>query len=257
MNSTLKIQLGNGEAALGTWVTLGDPAVSEIFCMSGFDFIVIDLEHSSLSIADASRHLAIANLAMVPALVRLTSNDPNQIKRVMDAGASGIIVPMINCMEEAVSAVQATRYYPNGVRGVGLSRAQGFGENFSEYLQWQKTDPVVIVQIEHVDALANLSEIFSAPGIDGYFVGPYDLSNSLGVPGDLSSSIYIEAMDEIWNAGVNADLPAGIHVVEPDPEQVWDHIKRGYKLIAYSVDFRMLSVSSRNFLKKANARSSR
>ncbi len=128
---------------------------------------MVDLEHSAIGIDTAGDLIRTIDLCGVSPLVRLTSNDPDQIKRVMDAGAHGIVVPMVNTSAEAARAVAATRYAPAGFRGVGLARAQGYGVNFQDYLKWQSDGPVVIVQIEHKDAIDHLDEILTAPGVDG------------------------------------------------------------------------------------------
>ena len=145
----LKHKLQSNHLTIGSWITLGHTAIAEIFAKAGYDWLVVDLEHSTISIEQAGELIRVIDLSGVAPLVRLTSNEPNQIKRVMDAGAHGIVVPMVNSPDDAVRAVEATRYAPKGVRGVGLARAQKYGAAFQEYLGWQKDGPVVIVQIEH------------------------------------------------------------------------------------------------------------
>ena len=165
----LKEKIRNGELTVGSWITLGNTAIAEILANAGYDWLVVDLEHTTISIEQAGELIRIINLAGVTPLVRLTSNDENQIKRVMDAGAHGIIVPMVNNAEDAINAVAATRYPPAGTRGVGLSRAQGYGASFQNYLLWQSdmnSGPIVVVQIEHINAVSNLKEILSVLGIN-------------------------------------------------------------------------------------------
>ena len=129
----LKVKLRSKEVTLGSWITIGNTAIAEIMAKADFDWLVVDLEHSVISIDVAGELIRTIDLCGVAPLVRLTSNDPNQIKRVMDAGAHGIVVPMVNTPEEAALAVSATRYAPTGSRGVGLARAQGYGVNFNDY----------------------------------------------------------------------------------------------------------------------------
>lgn len=152
---TLKNRLSNNEVTLGSWISLGHVSIAEILAKCGLDWIVIDLEHSVITISEAADLIRVIDLCGVAPLVRLTSNNPDQIKRVMDAGAHGILVPMVKSVKEAETAVAATRYEPLGVRGVGLARAQGYGPGFQDYFEWQKTSPIVIVQIEHKDAIDN------------------------------------------------------------------------------------------------------
>ena len=164
---------------IGSWITIGHPAVAEIMANAGFDWLVIDLEHSVIGIEKAGELIRVIDLCGISPLVRVTSNNPDQIKRLMDSGAHGIIVPMVNSYEDAVKAVSATRYQPKGTRGVGLGRAQGYGTKFGEYFEWQKNGPIVIVQIEHIDAIKQIDKILTVPGVDGFLIGPYDISCSI------------------------------------------------------------------------------
>lgn len=250
-DNSLRNKLRNGDICLGSWITLGAPAVAEILALSGYEWLVIDLEHSSLSLTQAEDLIRIIDILNVSPLVRLTSNDPNQIKRVMDAGAHGIVVPNVKTLEDAQKAVSSTRYAPQGSRGVGLARAQKYGPGFDDYLNWQKDGPLVIVQIEDQSALPNLCNIFGASGVDGFIIGPYDLSCSMGIPGQFDHQDFINTKKKILNAGIEAGCPAGLHIVEPDTESLLRCIDEGYKLIAYSVDIRMIDVSARAAIKIA------
>ncbi|MBT5400493.1 2,4-dihydroxyhept-2-ene-1,7-dioic acid aldolase [bacterium] len=244
--NTLKKKLYNNKISLGSWITIGSTVVAEIFAKAGFDWLVIDLEHTTIDINTAGELIRVIDLCGVTPLVRLTSNKNDQIKRVMDAGAHGVVVPMVNSAGEAKQAVNATRYAPEGVRGVGLARAQGYGATFNEYLRWQKDNPIVIVQIEHKDAIVNIDEILSVPGIDGLIIGPYDLSCSLGIPGQFDNSEFVDIMASIRDSGLRHNCPVGLHIVEPDLDKMNDIITQGYTFIAYSVDIRMLDLSARN-----------
>lgn len=246
----LKEKLRKKDIALGSWITLGHVAIAEIMAKAGFDWLVVDLEHSTIGIDAAGDLIRTIDLCGVSPLVRLTSNDPNQIKRVMDAGAHGIVVPMVNTRAEAERAVAATRYAPQGSRGVGLARAQGYGFDFKRYLKWQSDGPVVIVQVEHKDAVDRLEEILTVPGVDGFIIGPYDLSCSMGIPGQFENTKFIEAMTYIRETGQRLGCPAGLHIVEPDPQRLEQTIREGYTFIAYSVDIRMLDVSAREGMAK-------
>jgi len=182
-------------------------------------------------------------------LVRLTSNDENQIKRVMDAGAQGIVVPMVKNATDARRAVTATRYPPLGNRGVGLARAQEYGAKFEEYLAWQSDinfGPVVVVQIEHIDAVPNLKEILNVDGVDAFIIGPYDLSCSMGIPGEFDNPEFMQTINKIIQIGSELDAVSGLHIVEPDIKKLNDAIVVGHKFIAYSVDIRMLDVTARD-----------
>ena len=246
----LRDKISSRTLTLGSWITLGHPAIAEIKAKAGFDWLVVDLEHSVISIDVAGELIRTIDLCGAAPLVRLTSNDPDQIKRVMDAGAHGIVVPMVNTPAEAARAVAATRYAPAGSRGVGLARAQGYGAAFPEYLKWQSHGPVVIVQIEHKDAIDQLEKILAVPGVDGFIIGPYDLSCSMGIPGQFEQPDFINAMKRIRETGQRLGCLAGLHIVEPDPERLAQAVREGYNFIAYSVDIRMLDVSARRGIAK-------
>lgn len=250
-STVLREKLTSRQLTLGSWITLGHPAIAEIMAKAGFDWVVIDLEHSVMDISLTGDLIRVIDLCGAAPLVRLTSNDPNQIKRVMDAGAHGIVVPMVNSAADAAKAVAATRYPPRGTRGVGLGRAHGYGVSFQDYLAWQHEGPVVIAQIEHKDAIEQLDAILTVPGIDGFIVGPYDLSCSMGIPGQFEDEAFVRSMTRIREAGKRIGCPAGLHIVEPDLVRLESCIREGYTFIAYSVDMRMLDVSVRAGLTRA------
>ena len=187
--------------SIGSWLSSDSLDITEIMANAGFEWLVVDLEHSSTSINKAAQMIRIIDLSGKIPLVRLTSNCPDQIKRVMDSGANGIIVPNVVTHEQAISAVKSTRYAPFGNRGVGLARAQSYGTKFKEYLRWQKKSPIVIVQIEDIKALPNLDKIFSIEQIDGFIIGPYDLSCSMGIPGEFNNLKFKKVLKEILAAG--------------------------------------------------------
>jgi len=233
------------QLALGSWITLAHPAVAEIMANAGFDWLAVDLEHSVITIREAEELIRIIDLCGVIPLVRLTSNNPDLIKRVMDAGSHGVIVPMINSAEDAMKAVESVKYPPLGKRGVGLARAQKYGADFDSYKEWQKDSPVIIAQIEHIDAVENFRSIISVDGIDGFIIGPYDLSSSMGIPGEFDHPYFKAAMSKILEASARTGCPPGLHSVEPDVSSLQKAIDDGFKIIAYSVDIRILDVGAR------------
>ena len=244
----LKQRLQNKELTIGSWITIGNSTIAEILANAEYDWLVVDLEHTTISLEQAGELIRTIELSGVSSLVRPTSNNEDQIKRVMDAGAQGIVVPMVKSVEDARLAVAATRYPPLGIRGVGLARAQGYGSFFQKYLSWQSdidSGPVVIVQIEHVDAVANLEKILNVEGVDAFIIGPYDLSCSMGIPGEFDHPKFKQIIENIIEIGRKTSAVSGIHIVEPDIKKLSEAIKAGHKFIAYSVDIRMLDVASR------------
>jgi len=242
---SLKKRINEGEAVIGSWITLAHPSIAEIMARSGFDWLVVDLEHSVITIREAEELIRVIDLCGVSPLVRLTSNNPDQIKRVMDAGAHGVVVPMVMSAKDAELAVASVKYPMKGNRGIGLARAQGYGATFDEYFEWQQKNTLVIVQIEHINAVDNIDAIFSVDGVDGFFIGPNDLSGSMGIPRQFERKEYKDAVNKIKRAGQVHGIISGIHVVEPDIEEFDMVIKDGFKFVAYSLDTRVLDVGFR------------
>ena len=245
----LKTKLASKEVSCGSWITLANPGIAEIMARAGFDWLVVDLEHSVITIREAEELIRVIELNGVCPLVRLSSNNEVQIKRVMDAGARGVVVPMVNSRKEAENAVASVYYPPLGRRGVGLARAQGYGTDFEEYKTWLEKEAVLIVQVEHIQAVENLESILSVDQVDGFMVGPYDLSASLGIPGQFENPLFLNAMEKIKEIGIHSAKSPGIHVVEPDINAFQEKIDQGYRFMAYSLDIRMLDTSCRKALK--------
>lgn len=192
-------KMRGGKVALGCCVTLADPAVSEIACAAGFDFTWIDGEHGQLDRNMAMLHLMAVKGTGVAPLYRVPCCDHTEIKRVIDFAPAGIIVPMVMNAADAARVVAACRYpCHGGTRGCGYRRGLDYGAaDVSEYLEASRHDPLVIVQIEHIDAVRDLDAILSVPGIDSILVGPYDLSMSMGRPGCFDDLSVRAAIDEV------------------------------------------------------------
>jgi 2-dehydro-3-deoxyglucarate aldolase len=230
------------DITIGSWLSLGSPFVTEIMLKAGFDWLVIDMEHSAAnSLSQVQQLIQIIDLGGCIPLVRIPINDSTIIKQVMDAGAQGVVVPMVNTRNDAEEAVAAVRYPPRGKRGVGLWRAQGYGRTFDEYRAWLEKNCTVIVQIEHIHGVRNLEDILSVEGIDGFIIGPYDLSASLGVPGDFQKPVVADALREVEAFAATFEKWAGFHIVHPNLDQLQTTIDRGYDFIAYGVDFTFLT----------------
>jgi 2-dehydro-3-deoxyglucarate aldolase len=164
----------------------------------------------------------------------------------LDAGADGIIVPMICSAVEAIQAVQYAKYPPDGKRGVGLARAQQYGTAFEIYKEWAKENLVVIAQIEHIDGINDLENITAVEGIDGVFIGPYDLSGSLGIPGKFEEPIVIEALDRFKKICIETNTSMGFHVIDPLYQKLQEKIDEGYTFLAFSTDFLFMGANARN-----------
>lgn len=243
--STLKQKLKSNELSIGSWLTIPHQAIIEILGSTGFEWLTIDMEHSPISIETAVNLIGHIQGNGMQALVRVSKNEEVIIKQVLDAGADGVIVPMIKNKEEAVQAVNFVKYPPTGKRGVGLNRAQKYGTAFDSYQTWVKDELVVIAQIEHIDAVNNLEEIFSVEGIDGIIVGPYDLSASMGYPGEYDREEVKEALNKVDAITKRLNKPLGFHVIDSNHRKTLEKINKGYSFLAFSIDFFFLGDKAR------------
>ena len=232
--------------SIGSWITLNHFSIVEIMADAGFDWLCVDMEHSVIDYFEAQQLIATIQSKGIKAYVRVGENNTRIIKRVLDAGADGIIVPMVNTKEEAVKAINAVKYPPIGNRGVGLARAQKYGFGFEEYKDNEADDIKLIVQIEHVDAVNNLEEILSLDAIDGTFIGPYDLSGSMGKPGKYDDDDVKEVLQRYEDIVKKHNKLVGFHVIQPECKLVLDKIEKGYNFIAFSLDTLFLGSIVRN-----------
>jgi 2-dehydro-3-deoxyglucarate aldolase len=231
-----KQRLRNGEVTLGGWLMIGHPSVVELMASEGFDWIGVDMEHTSIDVR-AFHELALAAKATgCDLLARLPSCDADLAKRVLDVGAAGIIVPSVNTPEVACRTVGMAKFPPDGFRGVSFSRAADFGRRFQENFQRHNEEVVVVVMLEHVDAVRNADAILATPGIDAALIGPYDLSASMGLAGQMRHPDVLAAQQTILNACRKARVPAGIHVVAVDSAAVRERIDQGFQFVACGID---------------------
>ncbi len=247
---TLRERVNNGDAVIGSWINTASPIVAEIMAAAGFDFLAVDAEHASVDVAAAQaifQAIAAANLDCAP-MVRLPGNDYAVTKRYLDAGAAGIIVPFVNSADDAREAVRAAKYPPIGDRGLGFGRAQAYGFDVDAYLARANEETLVCVQIEHIDAVRNIDDILSVPNIDAAFIGPYDLTASMGIAAQFDHPDYAKARAEVMAACARHGVAPGIHVVPPSPDDVARRLDDGFRFIAYSLDITMLGTVCRDGL---------
>ena len=236
MNHGFSDRLRQRELLIGTIVSIDSIAVMEIATSCLLDWIFIEAEHAPIDGAALERLLVAAR--NTPCLVRLPNHEPTWIKRALDLGAAGIIVPQVNTVDEAVAIAQAARFTPEGIRGVGVSRANDYSYALSDYLRGANTGTAVMVQAEHVDAIANANEIAAVDGIDGVFVGPYDLSASMNLPGQLDHVDVNAAIVHVCTAFADRNKPAGVFSVDVDDAK--SRIAQGFSLIACGIDVVLL-----------------
>ena len=224
------------KALIGSWITLNHPSIAEIMADAGFDWLCIDMEHSVTDYFEAQQLIIAIQSKGLQAYVRVGENNPRIIKRILDAGADGIIVPSVNSAADAKKAVNAVKYPPFGNRGVGLARAQAYGFGFEKYKDEKAKNIKLIVQIEHIDAIKELDAIIQTEGIDGTFIGPYDLSGSMGKPGKWDEPDVVEALRVYEETALKYDKLIGFHVVPVEPALITEKINKGYNFIAFSFD---------------------
>lgn len=238
----------NGELLVGSWIQTGSPAVAEILSNAGFDWIAIDMEHSSIQIeefANAARGIYGRGPATV---VRVRENDTLAIRQALDMGADCVIVPLVNNREDAIAAVRAAKYPPVGVRGFGYARMNQWGMAFDEYAKTANDEIAVIVMIESKEAVEHIDEILEVDGVDGVLIGPYDMSGSYGIPGQTDSPVVVNACAKVAKACIKHGKAAGQHIVTVTKSKVEQARKQGYSFLALGCDLIFLSQSAQNVL---------
>lgn len=232
----VKQKLAAGQVSIGGWIQIGHPAVAEIMAKAGFDWIAVDNEHGIIDLETGMNLFNAMRAGDVVPMVRVQENNEIIIRRWLDAGAMGVIVPMVNNAEQAKAAVAAAKYPPVGKRGFGYCRGNSYGREFDAYVKTANNDIVVIVQIEHIDAIKNIDSILKVDGVDGAFIGPYDLSGSMNLTGQINHPNVMKACDDMLAACKRHQKVAGIHVVLVDPEKIKAFIDEGFTFIAASLD---------------------
>lgn len=224
------------EAQVGFWIAIGHPTSAEIISQLPFDFVVIDGEHTDSSYETIASQVRAVEAATrdIPPLVRVSWNDPAEIKRVLDLGARGILVPMVESADVARQVVDAARFPPEGHRGVAGSRAAGWGSDLDTYLTTANEEIAVIAQIESEAGVENADAIAAVDGIHGMFIGPVDLSASLGVYGQWTSDRFTTAIEDIISAGHSEGISVGTLVGSPD--QIPDRLEWGVDFMVAGSD---------------------
>ena len=243
---TLKERLAKKELTVGSWLNFGSPLLAEMMARAGFDWLVVDLEHGTAGLSDLVHMVQVIELAGVPPLVRVGANDPRLIKQAMDAGACGVVVPMVSSVEEARTAADALYYPPKGKRGVGLTRAHDFGMDFESYRKHAQEKSVLVVQIEHEKAVDALPAILDIAEVDAFIVGPYDLSGSLNKPGAFDDPDILALMERISDVVRTHPKPGGYHVVHSDRAALKARIDEGCRFLAYGTEMIFLAEKLRD-----------
>jgi 4-hydroxy-2-oxoheptanedioate aldolase len=250
MKNPLKAALKAGEAQVGSWLGLSSPFATRYLSQVGFKWLTVDIEHSSVNWETAAQMFwTIAQAGCVP-LARVPSNSHENIKRVLDNGAMGIVVPMVKTAEEAKRAVEATRYHPKGDRSVGGGLHNlNFGVTAAEYFAHASDEIFVAVQTEHVDSVENAEEICSVDGVDAIFVGPNDLLQSMGkTPGmESPDPEFVDAMNHLRETATKHGVAPGLHTLTA--EQCSRRLGEGWKFIALASDVAFMMNGAKSTLK--------
>jgi len=244
MESTFKQKLQAKEKLIGTIISLPSPEIAEIYSSLGFDWLFVDLEHGAIGILDAQR---ILQASSIPCLVRCPVNEDIWIKKCLDIGAAGIIVPLVKNKFDVERLMESCKYPPMGSRSIGIARAHGYGFDFSNYVQHANDKISTIIQIEHIDAVKNINEIIKVEGIDCVFVGPYDLSGSMNLIGQVEHQDVVSAIDEVTQACKMANIPLGIFA--SSPAGVQRYVQAGYSLIAVGTETMLLGNAASAIIK--------
>ena len=251
-NST-KAKLEAGETVFGCFVRYPDPGLIELLGFQGWDFLVLDAEHGTIEPRDCENLVRAAELRGVTPIVRVTTNLQPIILRYLDTGAQGAQVPWINSAEDAERAVQSIKYQPRGIRGLASVRAADYAQAipFGEYVRQANQETLVVLQVEGLEAIEQLSEIVKVDGVDVIFIGPTDLSHSLGLPGQTQHEKVQQAMRRITDIVLPSDAALGLLV--PNAQAARDWMGRGARYIATTIDG-LIRSSVRGYLEEVRKR---
>ena len=227
--------LSTNNLSIGSWLQIPHSSVAEILGKSGYDWVAVDLEHGSIGIQQLPDLFRALELGGTLPLARLAQGSPKDCQQVLDAGAGGVIVPMVENAEELILVRDACRWPPAGKRGVGFSRANLFGKNFESYSK-ESQEPFLVAMIESILAVDNLEEILLVKGLDAILIGPYDLSASMGIVTQFDNPEFKEMMNKIRSLCSTANIPCGVHVVKPSQEELQQRINEGDRFLVYSAD---------------------
>lgn len=245
MKSTFKEVITKRKPAIGTLLTLNSTEVAEILSQQGFDWIFIDAEHGALSTHNLQQLTQIVQKHCL-SIVRVPDNNPTWIKKILDTGCDGIIIPQVKTAIDAQNAIKAAKYPPQGQRSVGIARAQGYGLAFNEYVANANKDVAIIIQIEHIDVVENLDDILKVKGIDGVLIGPYDLSGSMNMLGEVSSKPVQDVINVIRAKCKEYLTPYGIFVMKPEAAKL--EKTNGCSFIAIGIDTILIGEAAKNIV---------
>jgi 2-dehydro-3-deoxyglucarate aldolase len=231
----IRQNLKNSGNSIGSWMQIPNSSVAEIMGHSGYDWVAVDMEHGSISVHQLPDLFRALELGNTLPLARVAQGEIKDCKQALDAGAGGVIVPMVENAEQLKKVSNAVRWPPAGTRGVAFSRSNLFGKYFDSYIE-EAQQPLLIAMIENISAVDNLESILSVDGLDAILIGIYDLSASMNLTAKFDHPSFINIMDRINKTCEKLKIPCGVHIVEPDVITLNKRLNEGYRFIAYSID---------------------
>lgn len=238
---SLKQKLRNRERVFGAWVSFREPAIAETFAMAGFDFVAIDMEHTTITTEQASRIITGCHSEGVACLPRPVSHNNDFIKPLLESGADGLIIQMVNTCEDIERLIELQKFPPEGKRSYGVNRAHGYGLRFEEYIhEWNKSS-TFIIQVETIQAVENIEKLIDYEQVDCVMIGPYDISGSLGVPGQLDHSLVREATAKVIKACSSRGVSCCTQIADVSMERIEAAFNDGYSSIILGSDLFVLS----------------
>lgn len=237
----LKNKLRNRELVFGSWVSFAHPSITEIFTSRNFDFLAIDMEHTTISLEQAQRIIAASQANGIPCLPRPVSHSNDWIKPLLDSGADGIIAPLVTNQSQNENLIKQIKFPPLGSRSFGVNRAHGYGRDFSEYVENWNAKSVYVAQIESKEAVSNIHSILQDEALDAVMIGPYDLSGSLGVPGDTQHPLVLEAEKVVIESCRKNGKSCGTQIANFTQKNVEIAVSKGYTFIIASSDLFILN----------------
>ena len=240
----IRQKLKEDQPSVGSWMQIPNSSVAEIMGQAGYDWVAVDLEHGAIGAHQLPDLFRALELGGTLPLARLAQGHPKDCKQALDAGAGGVIVPMVSSAEQLTQVRDACCWPPAGTRGVAFSRANLFGKHFDVYAI-EAQSPLLVAMIEQIRAVDQLNEILQVKGLDAILIGPYDLSASMGLTAMFEAPEFMAAMNKIRSLCVHRCVPCGVHVVMPEPALLKQRIEEGYRFIAYSIDAVFLNSASK------------
>lgn len=241
IRSRLKQKLRSRERVFGAWVSYREPAIAETFAKAGFDFVAIDMEHTTISTDDANRIITGVQAENVACLPRPVSHNNDHLKPLLEAGADGMIIQMVNTPEEVDALIRLQKFPPLGERSYGVNRAHGYGMDFNEYIKAWNQSGTLIIQVESITAVDNIEKLIANDEVDAVMLGPYDISGSLGVPGQTEHPLVKEASSKVVEACLKRGIGCCTQIADVSEQRVQASFDAGFSSVILASDLFILS----------------